>query len=195
MAFTLSLRRRLAAAMAVAGTCTLLSSHADARQNLEYQVKAAFLYNFVSFIEWPASAFARPDDPFRVCVIGLDPFGAELDVMNGERVGGRPIVVERLKDEESSGRCRLLFVSASDEVRLPTIRRASAGRGVLIVTETSKSLENCAAIALVLEDTRVRFDINISALKSERLVASSKLMRVARERVERPARCGIPAPR
>jgi hypothetical protein len=194
MAIALALRRRIAvAAMAVAGV--LWSGHGVARQSLEYRVKAAFLYNFATFIEWPTSAFTRADDPFRVCVIGLDPFGAEIDAINGERVGRRPIVVERLKDEEASGRCRLLFVSASDEVRLPTIRRASAGRGVLIVTETATSLDACAGIALVVEDARVRFDINMAALRSERLVPSSKLLRVARDRVDRPARCTVPGSR
>jgi len=182
--------RRWVVAAVAAAAFALPAGGVEARQNLEYQVKAAFLYNFLTFIEWPDSAFARPSDPFRVCVIGFDPFGAELDAIQGELVGTRRVVVERLKHEEASAQCRLLFVSASDEVRLPTIRKASAGRAVLIVTETAQSLDACAAIALVIEDGRVRFDINTAALRSERLVPSSKLLRVARERVERPARCG-----
>ena len=194
MAFTLTARRWLVAAVAAAAVA-LPSVRAAARQNLEYQVKAAYLFNFLSFIEWPSSAYARPTDPIRVCVIGFDPFGAELDTINGERVGERRVVVERLKDEEASGTCRLLFVSKIDEVRLPTIRRASAGRGVLIVTETPTSLEKCAGIALVLDEQRVRFDVNMAALRSERLVPSSKLLRVARQRVDFDARCQAPVSR
>ena len=187
--------RRWVVAAEAAAAVALPSVRVAARQNLEYQVKAAFLYNFLTFIEWPSSAFARPADPFRVCVIGFDPFGAELDAINGERVGDRRVLVERLKDEEQSGTCRLLFVSKSDEVRLPTIRKASAGRGVLIVTETERSLDACAGIALVLVEERVRFVVNMAALRSERLVPSSKLLRVARERVDLPARCQVPVSR
>jgi hypothetical protein len=194
MALTLIARRRLAAA-ATAVALLLCAGGLGARQNLEYQVKAAFLYNFLSFIEWPSSAFQRADDPFRVCVIGYDPFGAELDAMRGERVGKRPIVVERLKHEESSGNCRLLFLSAADVERLPTIRRATAGRGVLIVAEGAETLDACAGIALVIEDARVRFDVNMAALRSENLTPSSKLLRVARERVNKPARCTLPGSR
>ena len=194
MAFAVAARRWAVAAVAAAAVA-LPSVRAAARQNLEYQVKAAYLFNFLSFIEWPSSAYTGPTDPIRVCVIGFDPFGAELDTINGERVGERRVVVERLKDEESSGRCRLLFVSKIDEVRLPTIRKASAGRGVLIVTETPRSLQHCAGIALVLDELRVRFDVNMAALRSERLVASSKLLRVARQRVDFDARCQAPVSR
>lgn len=192
--------RRAVGSLVAATLCALALPpaarvHGSAQQHLEYQVKAAFLYNFVSFIEWPASAFAQPGDPFRVCIIGFDPFGAELDGMQREQVGGRRIVVERLKHEEASARCRVLFLSATDDARLRTVRRAAAGRGVLIVTETRRSLDNCAGIALIVDDGRVRFDVNTAALRSERLVASSKLLRVAREVVDRPARCGVPIPR
>jgi hypothetical protein len=194
MALTLASRRRLVSVTLI-GACLLGAVGATAHQSLEYRVKAAFLYNFLTFIDWPASAFTRPDDPIRVCIIGYDPFGAELDAINGERIGRRPIVVERLKDEEASGSCRLLFLSASDDVRLPTVRRASAGRGVLIVTEDARTLDGCAGIALVVEDSRVRFDVNMAALRSEKLTPSSKLLRVARARVDRPARCALPGSR
>ena len=79
-------------------------------QSLVYSVKAGFLFNFLRFIEWPASAFTRPDQPFRLCIIGEDPFGPALDG-TGEVIAGRRVVVERLKHEESSTSCHLHFIA------------------------------------------------------------------------------------
>ena len=157
-------------------------------QDLEYQVKAGFLYNFLSFIEWkPALA---QTDPFRVCIIGNDPFGRTLDdLMRGERVGSRPIEVSRPVDEEAAATCQVVFVARTDDARLPTIVRMAAGKGVLIVGETPRVLPACGGIAFVQEGERLRFDVNINALRRQGLRASSKLLRVARDASTRFTEC------
>jgi len=180
----LSVRLVVAIAVAALGAGTLRA------QDLEYPVKAAFLYNFLSFIEWspapPGSAVA----PFRVCIIGADPFGKTLDDMvKGERVGHRPIEVARPADEEAAATCQVVFVARTDDARLPTIVRMAAGKGVLIVGETAKVLPACGAIAFVQEGERLRFDVNINAIRRQGLRASSKLLRVARDASSRYTQC------
>lgn len=157
-----------------------------AQRNLEYEVKGEFLYNFLTFIEWPPAAFPQPDAPLRVCMLGADPFGGSFDaIVRGEKVGAHPIAVERLKDDRAAGTCHVLFVSHLDDARLAAVVRATAHQPVLIVGESRRVLELCGAIALVVDGERVRFDINIPALLDRNLKASSKLLRVAREASDR----------
>lgn len=189
-------RARSAGIVALACLATLAPIRAQqgppqTPRNLAAEVKAAFVYNFLNFIEWPASAFARADEPFRVCVVGGDPVSEELVVtVRGEAVAGRKILVERLKDESDGGSCRVLFVPIGDEIRLPSLMRATAKRGVLVVGESQSVLDACGSIALIVEEGRVRFDVNMAALRSQNLKVSSKLLRVARERSNRAGQCG-----
>lgn len=164
---------------------------AAAQRTLEYEVKAAFLYNFLSFIEWPPPAFAKPDSPLRVCVIGGDPFGGALDanVRNEQVRGGHPVVVDHIKDESQIAGCHVLFVPQMDETPLASVMRAADRPYLLVVGESRRVLELCGAIAFVLDGERVRFDINRSSLNARGLKANSKLLRVAREASDHFARC------
>ena len=190
------IRRVVAGVVTVACVLTLVPAmarqdQAQTSSTLESQVKAAFVYNFLNFIEWPASPYARADEPFRVCVVGGDPVSEELVVaVRGETVAGRKILVERLKDESEAGSCRVVFVPLTDEIRLPSLMRATAKRGVLVVGESKRVLDACGSIALVVEDSRVRFDVNMAALRSQNLKVSSKLLRVARDRTNPVGQCG-----
>jgi YfiR/HmsC-like len=190
------IRRLVAGVVTLACVLTLAPvmarrGQAQTPHTLESEVKAAFVYNFLNFIEWPASAFARADEPFRVCVVGADPVSEELVVsVRGETVAGRKVLVERLKDESDGGSCRVLFVPVSDEIRLPSLMRATARRGVLVVGESRRVLDACGSIALVVEQGRVRFDVNMAALRSQNLKVSSKLLRVARDRTNPVEQCG-----
>jgi hypothetical protein len=183
MAITVRLVAAITVAALAGGVGTLRA------QDLEYKVKAGFLYNFLSFIEWTASPPASTA-PFRVCVIGADPFGPILDdMMKGERVGQRPIEVSRPADEEAAASCQVVFVARTYDARLPTIVRMAAGKGVLIVGESAKVLPACGSIAFVQESDRLRFDVNINALRRQGLRASSKLLRVARDASKRYTPC------
>ena len=176
---------------AVATLAALVAAGGAVRaQDLEYPVKAAYLYNFLSFIEWNAAQPGSATAPFRVCIIGADPFGRTLDDMvKGERVGHRPIEVARPADEEAAATCQVVFVARTDDARLPTIVRMAAGKGVLIVGESAKVLPACGAIAFVQEGERLRFDVNINAIRRQGLRASSKLLRVARDASSRYTQC------
>ena len=146
----------------------------------EYALKAVFLYNFCRFIEWPKSAFASPNEPITIGVIGGDPFGSLLDeAVRGETSRGRAIRVEHYAKPEAIGHCHLLFVSRSESGRLEKILSAVAGKSVVTVGETDAFLDRGGMIALTADKNRVRLHINPSLLRAASLDVSSKLLRVA----------------
>src|SRR5215208_7247618 len=101
-------------ALVLAAWLACLPAAATAQSSGEYNVKAAYLYNFAKFVEWPAQSFPSPDAPFAICVLGPDPFGQVLDdVARGERIQGRPLVVRRLTGWDDAEACQILFVSTS----------------------------------------------------------------------------------
>jgi len=169
-----------------------LPASLSARQlPLEYSVKASYIYNFASFVEWPVQAFPRADTPFRICIAGTDPFRGVLhSTVRGESVNGHPIVVERLKDDADVATCQVLFVGQMDDARMASLIRSTERLPVLVVAETRRALELCANIALVVDGDRVRFDINRAALERQGLKASARLLRAARDTSTQFRRCG-----
>jgi hypothetical protein len=151
-----------------------------AQRSLEYEVKAAFLYNFVQFIEWPADAL-HAGEPFRVCLAGENPFGGVLErTIAGEQVGGRPIEVEVLGADAAPSRCQVLFVPRSQASRTAALLKAAGAAAVLTVGESPRFLDAGGLINFVVEAGHVRFDINADAAAARDLRISSKLLRVAR---------------
>jgi len=158
---------------------------AAAQRGLEYEVKAAFIYNFIQFVEWPQTAFADPAAPFRVCVYGDNPFGSALErTIRGEQVNGHPIAIERVAVGGMVTQCQLLFVPQSQSARTAGVLRAAGEAPVLSVGESPNFLRAGGMINLFVEGGRVRFDVNLSAASARGLVASSKLLRVARNTSE-----------
>jgi hypothetical protein len=151
---------------------------ADALHPLEYRVKAAFLLNFTKFAEWPPTTFPDATTPLSICILGDDPFGPDIDqIINGEAVGGHKIVIQRY-EHDPPRTCQVLFVRRPDNETSGVL--ANLGPGVLTVGEGHAFLSAGGIIAFVLENNRVRFDINQSAAESAGIKLSSKLMKVAR---------------
>jgi hypothetical protein len=146
---------------------------------LEYQVKAAFLLNFTKFIEWPAAAFETPDSPIAICVLGDDPFGSALDqIVAGEVVNGRRVAAQRFNHIPAPKACKVIFVGTSEKDiarLLPEL-----GIGVLTVGEGTSFTRAGGMIAFVIENRRVRFEINRTAAENAGLKLSSKLLTVAK---------------
>jgi len=171
------LRRLLCLLLALSVVAPVRASAADER--LEYQVKAAFLLNFTKFIEWPASAFDTPDSPIVICVLGDDPFGKTLDqIVAGEVVGGRKIVVQRIKRVPPPKSCQELFVYKQEKEVLKSL--SAVGPGILTIGEGESFVRDGGMIAFVVENRRVRFGINGAAAASAGLKLSSKLLNVAK---------------
>jgi len=146
----------------------------------EYQVKAAYLFNFGQFVEWPSQAYDSPSAPFVIGVVGEDPFGETLDeVIAGESLGGHPLVVRRFRKAEDISACNILFIGRSEAARLDETLKLLKGRSVLTVTDISGAERRGAIIVLVNDNNRIRMRINVAAAKASNLVISSKLLRPA----------------
>jgi len=156
-----------------------LASPAPADQPTEYDVKAAFLFNFVKFVDWPSTSFANPDSPITICILGTDPFGRILDdLVQGELVNGRKVTVHRIQDLPTPRACQVVFAWRSDQELVAEMNRM--GKGVLTVGEGDNFLRDGGIISFVVQNRRVRFDINRAAAEAAGLRLSSKLMSVAR---------------
>jgi hypothetical protein len=147
----------------------------------EYQLKAAFLFNFAKFIDWPSTSFASPQSPFAICILGADPFGSAMDeVLHGKVVGGRTVIVERTKDLPSARHCQMVFVSSSERQRVPEILGGLKGANALVVGETEGFAAAGGTVQFTLEENHVRFAINTDAAERAGLKVSSKLLSLAR---------------
>lgn len=156
-------------------------ARAQANPPSEYQVKAAFLFNFAKFIDWPSNAFAGPQSPFAICILGADPFGKTIDdAMERKMIGDHPVVVQRAKDAADARRCQMVFVSASEKQRTAEIIGRLQGASVLIVGETERFADSGGTIELMLEQNHVRFAINTDAAETAGLKISSKLLALAK---------------
>ena len=158
---------------------------AAGQQSLEYEVKAAYLLNFLGYTEWPTEVITAGSEPVRLCIAGRDPFGGAIDrVVQGQQIAGRPISVERLTPDEPAEHCELLFVPAS-VAPAPWLTRA--GPHTLTVGESSDFIDRGGMIELAVDAGRVRFDVNIGAAAAHKIRLSSRLLRLARTTVRGPA--------
>ena len=145
----------------------------------EYQVKAAFLYNFVKFVEWPAAAIDSRE-PITLCVLGKDPFGGELArAIEGKSVNGRPIATRRISEAVAAQSCQVLFVSSSESGRVAEILKTIRAWSILTVSDADRFSERGGMISFVMDDQRVRFQINAKAAEAADLKISSKLLKLA----------------
>jgi len=147
----------------------------------EYDVKAALLFNFTRFLEWPDRAFARPDSPVVIGILGSDPFEGALDeLVRNETCAGRPIVVARFSHVYAVRECHLLFIHASERGNLPRITAALRGRPILTVGDFEGFTTGGGMIRLLRDSgNKVQLRINLAAIKAADLVVSAKLLRVA----------------
>lgn len=156
----------------------LLVSCVWAQQPTESEVQAAFLMNFTKFVEWPASAFPDSNSPFTICVLGKDPFGRALDdLLAGETVGARNVAVRRLAEAPPRACQMVFFGGPRGEARAVL---GSLGPGVLTVGDGDTFLREGGMIAFVIDNRRVRFDINQALAEKNGLKLSSRLLTVAR---------------
>jgi hypothetical protein len=146
----------------------------------EYQVKAAFIYNFVRFVEWPALTFKTDKDPVRICVLGQNPFGGALKgAIDGKIVLGRSLVVTDISDAGQPPDCQILFIGSLEWKHRRPILAALQTPGVLTVGETDGFATQGGIVNFKLEDGRVRLEINVEAAGRARLRISSRVLSLA----------------
>ncbi|MGE0406078.1 MAG: YfiR family protein [Candidatus Korobacteraceae bacterium] len=160
----------------------LAGSHAalaQAERPTEYTVKAAYLFNFVKFIEWPAGVVN--DNLLRVCVLGNGPLGPALEQMvTGATANGKVLQAIRITRPGEAVACQVLFLSASEDGRLREVLEALGASAVLTVSDLPLFSQRGGMIELVLEQGRVRFEVNLAAANAANLTLSSELLKLAR---------------
>jgi len=146
----------------------------------EYQIKAVFLFHFAAFVDWPTNAFPTEDSPMVIGIIGDDPFGAYLDeVVRGEKVNDRALVVQRYRNMDEVKTCHILFISRSGAGRPAQIISQLRDRSILTVGETEDFTRQGGMIRFVVEKNKLRLKINTEAAKTANLTIRSKLLRLA----------------
>jgi hypothetical protein len=146
----------------------------------EYQLKAAFLYNFAKFVDWPLPA-GDGKEPLVIVVLGRDPFGPVLkNTLWGKTIHNRPLVVRRVSRIEEVMPCHVLFIGNLERRRLRQALAAVEGAAVLTVSEVEDFLEQGGAVQFVPDGNKVRFEINLGAARRSGLNISSKLLSLAR---------------
>jgi hypothetical protein len=174
--------------LAIAIICVLLHSDweanaqtLDTSDSSEYLIKAGFIYNFAKFVGWPTTAFAEPNSPIVIGIFGNDPFGAILDrIVNDKKIDGRGFAVKRLKWGKDLKDCNILFISSSEKAHLQEVIQIVKGMPVLTIGETPNFARRGGIINFTLEDSKVRFEVNIEAARQADLNISSRLLSLAR---------------
>jgi hypothetical protein len=176
----------LTCVLATAGICGVLfpaagwTSAAELSAQ-EYTVKAAYLFNFAKFVEWPPNSLAPIEGAFVIGVVGEDPFDGALDrIIENKKLHNHPLVLRRFKRGDEVKTCHLLFISSSENDHLEEIVKAVHGASVLLVGENEKFLDRGGMINFFLESQTVKFSINLPATERAGLKLSSKLLSLAK---------------
>lgn len=142
----------------------------------EYEIKAAFLYHFARFIEWPEEA---EQEQIALCVLGEDPFGKTLDDLEGKEVRSKTLTVRRLERGREAQRCHVLFISSSERERLPQLLDTLRTAHVLTVGETDTFAREGGAIRLFEARNKIRFEVNLEVARRAGLTVSSRMLKLA----------------
>jgi hypothetical protein len=160
--------------------CAARPAAAETPPASEYQIKAAFLYNFAKFIEWPADAHLADAQTFTIGLLGADPFGPDIAVIEGKQVKDKPLRIVRGQTLEELKGCQVLFIGALPAADLERVLKTLKGRPVLTVGEAENFAHHGGMIHLMTVENKVRFEINVQTAEQAGLKISSHLLRLAR---------------
>ncbi|MBM4264875.1 MAG: YfiR family protein [Deltaproteobacteria bacterium] len=167
--------------MAVIAACVCARSGSAASAPTEYQLKAAFLMNFAKFTDWPAHSFKTPQSPINICVIGDDPFKADLDdTVRGQTAGNRGLAVRRISQLQPGDNCHILFVGLNERERFERILGALKNHACLTVGEEMEFAQAGGMINLLVEDRKIRFEVSLDVAEKAGLKISSRLLKLAK---------------
>lgn len=164
-----------ACSFALLAQTTQASTH-----DLEYRVKAAFLFNFTRFVDWPPGVYASTDSPLEICIIGSDPFGQNLDdALAGKLASSHALKARRIRQASEAESCEILFFSVSEQTRQRELIFALKDRPILTVGESPDFIQAGGMIRFLLVEGKIRFVINQRMAEQAKLSVSSKLLGVA----------------
>jgi len=189
-------------ALALLSMAIVVKAQDDSTVNREYQIKAAFLYNFLKFVDWPKEKLADSNEPVSIGIIGKDPFGNAFAPVKDKENKGRKVTIKRFKtfeelkksgekdkslldrEMEALRKCHLLFISSSEKEMLKEIIDAVKDHSILTVADTQGFLESGGIINFIMEEQKVRFEINVTNARQAKLQIRSQLLRLAKRVVE-----------
>lgn len=150
-----------------------------AQSSLEQRVKAAFLFNFIKFVEWPPGSFGQTQAPVDICLFGEDRFGSDIDrIVAGKMTHGHPLNIRRIGRADQLFGCKLIYF-ASTRDQMASALQSLGDQSVLTVSDDPRFLQMGGMIRFLIVDNKVRFEINLSASEQAGLKISSKLLSVA----------------
>jgi hypothetical protein len=149
-------------------------------QNKEYWIKAAYLYNFIKFVDWPSESFKNEADPIKLYILGNDPFGEALDTIRGKTIRGKRLVVKRVQRVEEIEGAHLLFISPSEKGRVKQILQSLRNTPVLTISEMERFGQMGGIINFITVENKVQFEINAEQAQQQKLKISSQLLKLAR---------------
>ena len=164
--------------------CSATTALADTTPTREYRIKAAFLYNFAKFVEWPDQTWSQIGD-FTVCMLGEDPFGSAIYTIEGKLVKGRSVKIRPISTRHTADECQIVFV-ANYDYTLSEVLKLFKGRSVLTVGETADFVDEGGIIGLLIRNNKVRFAVNQHAALQNGLQISSQLLRLAEHVIQEP---------
>jgi hypothetical protein len=164
-------------ALLAATAIKLDAAEAPGKLVREYDLKAAFLFNFTHFVEWPAEAFADENAPIVIGILGDDPFGPVIDkIVEGETIKNRKLVIKRSQQIEDLKDCQVLFISKSEKSHIDQILAGLGDASVFTVSETEGFARRGGVTNLFLQGNKVRFEINEHVAKRKGLKISAQLL-------------------
>lgn len=147
---------------------------------LEYEIKAAFIYNFTKFVEWADQSGIDQLDTLSLCILGEDPFGETIDKLEGRTVQNLSIRIQRLESMNGQTNCQIMFISQSEIENLsPIFMALGKETGLLTISDIKGFADSGGIIELVLNDNKISFIINIEAARQANVYLSSKILRLA----------------
>ena len=162
---------------------------AQASSPNEYAVKAAFLFHFGQFVEWPERAFQNANSPVVYCTIGEDPFHGALDeTLKGKTIDARDLQVRHLKDGSEAQGCHVAFIGKTGKRRVTDELASLGSNPVLTIGETEEFAKNNGMIAFCMEENKIRFNINLGAAEKANLKISARLLTLAKTVIGKPIR-------
>ena len=189
-------------ALVLSGLLTAAIAGAEPASNLEYQVKAAFIFNFIKFVDWPAGKASDGNEPMVIGILGKSPFGSAFDPIKDKGIKNRKIVIKQFESfrelQKSTGKniselqqqiddmkkCHLVFICDSEKDVLAEIVESMKGSPVLTIGEMPEMLDRGGMIRLLMENEKVRFEVNLGAAERASLDIRSQLLRLAKKVVK-----------
>src|SRR6478736_460717 len=152
----------------------------QASQPSESQLKAAFLYNFAKFTDWPSNAFTSTETPFVIGILGDNPFGKDLEqTIAGKKISEHPMTIRMFRTMTGITNCHLLFINPAEKASFPKVMETLRGSAVLTVSEADDFIAAGGMINFVKQANKIRFQINDETAKDARLKISSRLLGLA----------------